>query len=97
MKRYQQEKKITERNHREHLRTAHGWPKKPVDCPCDLQAGRFRKKDAYDCGRTMCRVCHYEKWLNNGHAETLQEKKAKQKMRDGLKELGSRLLGVRHD
>ena len=90
MKRFQQDKKITERNHREHLRSVHGWPKKPVDCPCDLQAGRFRKKDAYDCGRTMCRVCHYEKWLNDGgHAETLQEKKAKQRMRDGLKELGS--------
>jgi hypothetical protein len=29
-----------------------------VDCPCDAQAGRFRKRDAHDCGRARCQVCH---------------------------------------
>jgi len=25
-----------------------------VDCPCDDQVGRFRKKDAWDCGNSRC-------------------------------------------
>jgi hypothetical protein len=34
-----------------------------VDCECDEQIGRFRKKDAYDCGKTRCIICHGEKVL----------------------------------
>ena len=33
-----------------------------VECPCDEQMGRFRKKHAYDCGKTQCRICHGEKF-----------------------------------
>jgi hypothetical protein len=29
-----------------------------VDCACDDQVGRFRKKDAYDCGNPACALCH---------------------------------------
>ena len=87
MRRFHQEAHITKRNHREHLRAVHGWPKKKVTCPCDLQAGRFRKKDAYDCGKTLCRICHYEKWQHNGHAETIHEKLSRLKMKEGLREL----------
>jgi len=32
-----------------------------VDCTCDEQIGRFRKKDAYDCGKSRCFVCHSDK------------------------------------
>jgi hypothetical protein len=28
-----------------------------VDCPCDAEVGRFRKRDAHDCGRARCQVC----------------------------------------
>jgi hypothetical protein len=33
-----------------------------VDCPCDDQVGRFRKKDAHDCGRACCGICHSDKF-----------------------------------
>ena len=32
-----------------------------VKCPCDKQIGRFRKKDAYDCGNARCYICHSDK------------------------------------
>lgn len=33
-----------------------------VDCVCDTQVGRFRKKDAWDCGNTRCGICHNDKF-----------------------------------
>jgi hypothetical protein len=33
-----------------------------VDCECDEQVGRFRKKDAWDCGNPQCGVCHSDKY-----------------------------------
>lgn len=33
-----------------------------VDCDCDEQVGRFRKKDAWDCGNTRCGICHSDKF-----------------------------------
>ena len=33
-----------------------------VDCACDEQVGRFRKKDAHDCGNTQCGICHQDKF-----------------------------------
>lgn len=35
-----------------------GTDPRKADCPCDDQAGRFRKIDARDCGRARCQVCH---------------------------------------
>lgn len=29
-----------------------------VGCVCDDQPGRFRKRDAHDCGRARCQLCH---------------------------------------
>lgn len=60
MRRWHQEEHIARRHHREHLRFVHGWPKKPVDCVCDLQAGRFRKR--YGRGCPGCRLCHHDKY-----------------------------------
>lgn len=34
-----------------------------VKCTCDEQVGRFRKKDAFDCGRTRCHICHSDKLM----------------------------------
>ena len=61
MKRYHQDRARILSEHRFHLRFVHHWPKKPIDCECELQAGRFRKKKALDCGKARCLVCHYEK------------------------------------
>lgn len=33
-----------------------------VECECDEQIGRFRKKDAYDCGNPRCFICHSDKF-----------------------------------
>lgn len=33
-----------------------------VTCPCDNQIGRYRKRDAYDCGKPGCFVCHSDKF-----------------------------------
>lgn len=63
MKRYHQELRRTARVHRLHLRWVHGWPANSVHCICDLQAGRFRKSKALDCGRPRCLICHFEKVL----------------------------------
>ena len=61
MKRYHQDRARILSEHRFHLRFVHDWPRKAIDCECELQAGRFRKKKALDCGKAGCRLCHYEK------------------------------------
>lgn len=95
MMRWHQEKKITCRNWRNHRRihvnsniensARIGRDPYDVDCECDNQIGRFRKKDAYDCGKTMCRICHYNKWLyNGGHEMTRQEIMSALKLKEGI-------------
>ena len=61
MKRYLDERARIRSEHRFHLRRVHRWPKEAVDCECELQAGRFRKRKALDCGKAACLLCHYEK------------------------------------
>jgi len=61
MKRYSSERERIRREHRFHLRYLHNWPKEVITCPCELQAGRFRKKKALGCGKARCLLCHYEK------------------------------------
>ncbi len=41
---------------------APGSDPRKADCVCDEQAGRFRKKDAYDCGKAGCLYCHGDKY-----------------------------------
>lgn len=73
MRRWHQDKKITVREWRKHRQThvesnewrAHlrvGISSKVVDCECDEQIGRFRKKDAFDCGNPRCGICHFDKF-----------------------------------
>jgi hypothetical protein len=100
MRRWHAEKKIAYRNWRNHRRLHiksnldNQYPDRigcdpyEVDCECDNQIGRYRKKDAYDCGKPLCICCHYNKWLlNGGHEITRQEIKAHIKLREGIKEL----------
>ena len=54
MKRYHEELPRIRRTHRLHLRWVHDWPRKPVDCVCDLQAGRFRKHRPMGCEKRRC-------------------------------------------
>ena len=63
MKRYHQEQRIINKQikRRQGMRTSFisGQPLPPTKW--DTQRGRYRKKDAHDCGKTDCCLCHYEK------------------------------------
>lgn len=47
-----------------------------------LPLGRFRKRDAFDCGKTRCGLCHYEKYVNP--KPSLQQQRADLNMREGV-------------
>ena len=91
MKRYHEENARIRNEHRFHLRHVHRWPKEPVDCECELQAGRFRKKKALNCGKTACLVCHYEKVFGiASHQDRLMLLKAKDSLADYFDEVKER-------
>ncbi|MSR55916.1 MAG: hypothetical protein EXS09_21985 [Gemmataceae bacterium] len=51
-----------------------------VDCNCDDQPGRFRKRHAHDCGKARCQICH-------GYKFPCRRKSAKERLADmALKE-----------
>lgn len=54
-----------------------------VDCSCDEQAGRFRKKHAHDCGLAHCQVCHGYKfpWREKSRKERLADLTCKEERR----------------
>ena len=33
-----------------------------IDCVCDVQKGRFRKRHPFDCGNARCHICHGDKY-----------------------------------
>lgn len=77
MKRYHLERERIRREHRFHLRNVHKWPTQPVNCACELQAGRFRKKKALDCGKARCLLCHYEKIFGiPSHRDRVRQQRA---------------------
>jgi hypothetical protein len=55
-----------------------------VDCPCDRQVGRFRKLDAYDCGKPGCGICHGDKFPKRSW--TRQEIRAALRFQEQLQE-----------
>lgn len=71
MKRWHDDYYVTIRQWKKHYRwhvrenkdrqTVIGQDPYDVDCDCDKQIGRFRKKDAFDCGNTRCYICHGDK------------------------------------
>lgn len=93
MKRWHEDYKISLREmkkHRKmHVERNKTWVKVPgksayeVDCVCDEQVGRFRKKDAYDCGRPRCYVCHSEKIMNIAkHKDKVSDLSFKEQVRE---------------
>lgn len=56
-----------------------------IDCSCDKQIGRFRKKDAWDCGNTRCHLCHGDKFPVR--YKTRQELRADLDFQEGLEEV----------
>ena len=88
MKRYHQEQERVRREHRFHLRYVHNWPREPVACLCELQAGRFRKKKGLDCGKARCLLCHYEKIFGiASHRDRLRQLRGDDSMADYLEML----------
>ena len=85
MQRYHEELPRTIREHRRHVREKHGWPKVPVTCICDLQTGRFRKRDAFDCGHSRCFLCHGEKLLGR---PSVKDRIRQDRVRDSLADAG---------
>jgi len=77
MKRWHQDFRITHREWTKHRRTYHP----DSACPCDDQAGRFRKTDAHDCGRARCFLCHHAKLLRQ---KTHEERLADVSLREQL-------------
>jgi hypothetical protein len=59
-----------------------------VDCPCDEQIGRFRKRDAFDCGNARCQICHGDKYPKREPSG--QELRSEVSFREQKKELDSR-------
>lgn len=90
MRRYHVERHITDRNWRNHIRShqqsnlARGVSPDKIDCLCDQQRGRFRKRDAHDCGKTRCFVCHCDKILDY---KTRQDLRSRDKFKAGLSEV----------
>lgn len=93
MRRWHQETSITLRNWRNwrrmHIESAKDYgevgrdPYAVTDAR-DLQIGRYRKRDAWDCGNTRCYICHNEKLPKRQKHE--QEMMADTDFKEQLKE-----------
>jgi hypothetical protein len=85
--------------HDEEIRTKNEWQKHrkqhvaetsgPTDpnqiaCDCDEQAGRFRKKHAYGCGKVRCGMCKGHKYPKR--EKTLEEIQSDVQFKEVLKE-----------
>lgn len=66
-----------------------------VDCACDKQVGRFRKRDAYDCGKPGCGICHGDKFPRR--LRTRQEIRAQSRFREQLAEVEFSIRVSSHD
>ena len=58
-----------------------------IDCDCDQQKGRFRKRRALGCGRGRCQFCHSYKFPKR--LTTLAEQGAELKFKEGIKWIAS--------
>ena len=61
MRRWHEDLHVTRAHWREHLKIVHDWPRKPLDCECELQVGRFRKIGGHGCHKARCLLCHRHK------------------------------------
>ena len=91
MKRYQEEKPRIEREWKKfYKQRLEGHSKEWLDAHPEhvkqwKQKGRFRKRDAWDCGNTQCYLCHYDKFPKR--ETTHQERQADLKFKEGRAEL----------
>lgn|SRR5690348_12368468 len=96
MKRWHDEVVLTTRNWRNHRRMhvesnknhpggRIGISAYEVDCECDEQKGRFRKRDAYDCGNPRCWVCSCGKFPKR--KRTHRERQVLRSLREQVREL----------
>src|SRR5277367_3831569 len=95
MKRWHQEFAIAKRNWQDHQRLhieenkrnsdrRIGQDPSVVDCECDEQIGRFRKRDAY-CSKTRCSLCKGHKLPKR--TQTAQEIMSELSFAEQLKDL----------
>lgn len=94
MRRWHSELHITTREWRKHylshVKSNLSWNRNVgqdpyvIDCVCDEQRGRFRKKDAWDCGNTRCGICHNDKFPKR--ELTRKEEKALKEYREQTEE-----------
>jgi hypothetical protein len=62
----------------------YGSDPREVDCTCDDQPGRFRKRRGRGCGRARCQVCHGYKFPKR--EPTGKEREADRVFREQLRE-----------
>ncbi len=94
MKRWHEEYARTYREWRKHylshvesnLNFNRGVGRDPYQIDCDQQKGRFRKKDAWDCGNTQCYLCHSDKFPKR--EKTYQEWASELKLKEGVEDWG---------
>lgn len=98
MKRWYEDWKVTYREWKKHrrmhvevnrYRNRVGVSAYVVDCECDEQVGRFRKTDAYDCGKPRCWMCHGDKYPKRSKHE--QEIESDLSFREQLRELNQEI------
>jgi hypothetical protein len=94
MRRWHQDRKIAlrewKKHHRSHVEQNKydnrklGRDPYEIDCVCDEQIGRFRKKDAFDCGHSQCVTCHSDKFpkREKHDQELLSELSFKEQLRE---------------
>lgn len=100
MRRWHEDEKITRREWKKHRRShvesnkdsqygfgfdRIGMDPQDVDCECDNQKGRFRKKHAFDCGKVRCHICHGNKYPKREKHE--HELRSDEDFKEQLKEL----------
>ena len=84
MQRWHRERHIARKRQLEHILLVHHHPEQPIDCDCERQVGRFRKRDAFDCGRARCYLCHGDKLLKRPRRV---DRLALLKLREGIDDL----------
>lgn len=81
MRRWHLERHITYRNWDNYRRFVHRDEPVRSGHPRQDQPGRFRKRDAWDCGRSKCHLCHQDKLLRRPRRSELL---ADLRLREGL-------------
>lgn len=72
--------------HEDYSRTHREWKNRCLMMDrWDLDKGRFRKQDAWDCGKVHCFICHSDKYPKREH--TRKEILANLKLKESLKDL----------